>query len=416
MRDDFRFALDSVLVNRRRMLLTVAIIAVGVASLVGIQTAVSILADEVAGSLGRAGAGRFTLQARDDASPITLRQAQQFIEPVMPVMPGSTASVMPGLTASVMPGSTGHLSAPLRFASVWSVRTTMAQIRCGSVATDPVIQVVACDENYPSVYDVRLSAGRGFTAREVEEHQPVALLGDNVRKKLFGTENGLGEMVSFAGGRYRVVGVLAREGALYGSSLDGSLLIPISDAPAGCSITVRVADGGALSSAVAAAGRQLAAVRRLPPGAEPDFDIVQSNDTEATLASLRSKLSLVALAIGLVTMLGASTGLMNSLLVSVKERTREIGTRRALGAKARGIARQFLLESMMIGQLGNIAGILLGLLFGGLTALALDGHFAVPWPWVAAATLLSLVVSLLSGLLPARRAAALDPIEALRSL
>lgn len=427
MRDVFRFALDSVLANRRRMWLTVAIIAVGVASLVGIQTAVSILADEVAGSLGRAGAGRFTLQAVDDAPPITLRQAQQFMASVMPgspVMPGSTASVMsgltasvmPGLTASVMPGSTGHLNAPFRSATAWSVRTTMAQIRCGSVATDPVIRVVACDENYPSVYDVRLSAGRGFTAREVEEHQPVALLGDNVRKKLFGTENGLGEMVSFASGRYRVVGILAREGALYGSSLDGSLLIPISDAPAGCSITVRVADGGALSSAVAAAGRQLAAVRRLPPGAEPDFDIVQSNDTEATLASLRSKLSLVALAIGLVTMLGASTGLMNSLLVSVKERTREIGTRRALGAKARGIARQFLLESMMIGQLGNIAGILLGLLFGGLTALALDGHFAVPWPWVAAATLLSLVVSLLSGLLPARRAAALDPIEALRSL
>ena len=406
MRDDFRFALDSVLANRRRMWLTVAIIAVGVASLVGIQTAVSILADEVAGSLGRAGAGRFTLQAKEDAPPITLRQVQQFL-----ALESSNSG-----GPSVMPGSTGHLDAPLHAASAWSVQTSMAQIRCGGVATDPVVQVLACDEHYLPVYDVRLSAGRGFTAREVEEHQPVALLGDNVRKKLFGTESGLGETVSFAGGRYRVVGVLAREGALYGSSLDGSLLIPISDAPAGCSITVHVADGGALSSAVAAAGQRLAAVRRLPPGAEPDFDIVQSNDTEATLASLRSKLSLVALAIGLVTMLGASTGLMNSLLVSVKERTREIGTRRALGAKARGIARQFLLESMIIGQLGNIAGILLGLLFGGLTALALDGNFAVPWPWVAAATLLSLVVSLLSGLLPARRAAALDPIEALRSL
>ena len=408
MRDVFRFALDSVMANRRRMWLTVAIIAVGVASLVGIQTAVSILADEVAGSLGRAGAGRFTLQSRDNAPPITLRQAQKF----MAAGSSSTASGGP----DVMPGLTGHLNAPLRSASTWSVQTTMAQVRCGGVATDPVVRVVACDENYLSVYDVRLTAGRGFTAREIEGHQPVALLGDNVRKKLFGTESGLGEMVSFAGGRYRVVGVLAREGALYGSSLDGSLLIPISETPVGCSITVRVADAGTLSSAVAAAGRQLAAVRRLPPGAEPNFDIVQSNDTESTLASLRSKFSLVALAIGLVTMLGASVGLMNSLLVSVKERKREIGTRRALGAKARGIARQFLMESMIIGQLGNVAGILLGLLFGGLTALALDGHFSVPWPWIGAATLLSLVVSLLSGLLPARRAAALDPIEALRAL
>ena len=411
MRDVFRFALDSVLANRRRMWLTVAIIAVGVASLVGIQTAVSILADEVAGSLGRAGAGRFTLQARDDAPPITLRQAQQFIEPVMPVMP-----VMPGLTASVMPGLTGHLNAPFRSATAWSVRTTMAQVRCGGVATDPVVRVVACDENYPSVYDVRLTAGRSFTAREVEGHQPVALLGDNVRKKLFGTEDGLGEMVSFAGGRYRVVGVLAREGALYGSSLDASLLIPIDASSLSCCITVRVPPAVSESAALAEAGQRLAAVRRLPPGAEPDFEVVQADGAEATLASLRSKLSLVALAIGLVTMLGASTGLMNSLLVSVKQRTREIGTRRALGARARTISRQFLLESVVIGQMGNLAGVLLGLLFGGLTALALDGRFVVPWPWLGAATLLSLAVSLASGVLPARRAAALDPIKALRSL
>ncbi len=413
MRDVFRFALDSVLANRRRMWLTVAIIAVGVASLVGIQTAVSILADEVAGSLGRAGAGRFTLQACDDASPITLRQAQQFIEPVMP---GSTASVMSGLTASVMPGLTGHLNAPFRSATAWSVRTTMAQVRCGGVATDPVVRVVACDENYPSVYDVRLTAGRSFTAREVEGHQPVALLGDNVRKKLFGTEDGLGEMVSFAGGRYRVVGVLAREGALYGSSLDASLLIPIDASSLSCCITVRVPPAVSESAALAEAGQRLAAVRRLPPGAEPDFEVVQADGAEATLASLRSKLSLVALAIGLVTMLGASTGLMNSLLVSVKQRTREIGTRRALGARARTISRQFLLESVVIGQMGNLAGVLLGLLFGGLTALALDGRFVVPWPWLGAATLLSLAVSLASGVLPARRAAALDPIKALRSL
>ncbi len=397
MRDVFRFALDSVLANRRRMWLTVAIIAVGVASLVGIQTAVSILADEVAGSLGRAGAGRFTLQARDDASPITLRQAQQFIGPVMP-------------------GLTGHLNAPFRSATAWSVRTTMAQVRCGGVATDPVVRVVACDENYPSVYDVRLTAGRSFTAREVEGHQPVALLGDNVRKKLFGTEDGLGEMVSFAGGRYRVVGVLAREGALYGSSLDASLLIPIDASSLSCCITVRVPPAVSESAALAEAGQRLAAVRRLPPGAEPDFEVVQADGAEATLASLRSKLSLVALAIGLVTMLGASTGLMNSLLVSVKQRTREIGTRRALGARARTISRQFLLESVVIGQMGNLAGVLLGLLFGGLTALALDGRFVVPWPWLGAATLLSLAVSLASGVLPARRAAALDPIKALRSL
>lgn len=411
MRDVFRFAWDSVWVNRRRMLLTVAIIAVGVASLVGIQTAVTILANEVAGSLGRAGAGRFTLQAQENAPPISYRQAYSFIAPT-----ASPTSLMPGPDPHRHARPDRVSEAPHRSASAWTMRATMAQVRSGGLITDPVVRVMACDENYLSCHNVGLAAGRGFTAREVEGHQPVALLGDNVRKKLFGTENGLGEMVSYAGGRYRVVGVLAREGALYGSSLDASLLIPIDASAVDCRITVRVPDGLSTTAAMAEAGRQLAAVRRLPPGAEPDFEIVQADGAEATLASLRSKLSLLALAIGLVTMLGASVGLMNSMLVSVKQRTREIGVCRALGARARTVARQFLMESVLIGQLGNVAGVLLGLLFGGLTALALDGRFTVPWHWVGAATLLSLAVSLASALLPARRAARLYPIEALRSL
>ena len=160
----------------------------------------------------------------------------------------------------------------------------------------------------------------------------------------------------------------------------------------------------------------MAAVRRLDPGAEPDFEMVRSDSTQATLDSLRKKLSLMALVIGLITMLGASVGLMNSLLVAVKERTREIGTRRALGARARTIERQFLLESLLIGQAGNVAGVISGLGLGALVAWGLEGSFVVPWMWILAATLLSLLVSLASGLLPARRAAALDPIEALRSL
>ncbi len=395
MRDYFRFALDSVLCNRRRVLLTVAIIAVGVASLVGIQTAVAVLAGRVAGSFGKLGASLFTIQAKDDAPPITLRQAQE--------------TVMPGSTESVMPGSTGHL------ATVWSLRDRRAQVRCGAAATDPVVRVIACDAQYLAVQGVGVSAGRNFSEREVEERQAVALIGENVRKKLFGSQDGVGEQITCGSGRYRVVGVIDRQGSMFGESLDGALLVPIDGAPVSWCVTVRSSGGGSLSAEAAEAGGRMAAARRLPPGAKPDFEIVQADTTQALFEALRQKLSLVALAIGLVTMLGASIGLMNSLLVSVKERTREIGTRRALGARARDIAGQFLMESVLIGQAGNVAGTVLGLAFGGLTAWALDGRFTVPWGWLIAALLLSLVVSLVSGLLPARRAAALDPVEALRS-
>ncbi|MBR3485588.1 MAG: FtsX-like permease family protein [Bacteroidales bacterium] len=235
-------------------------------------------------------------------------------------------------------------------------------------------------------------------------------------KKLFGSQDGVGEQITCGSGRYRVVGVIDRQGSMFGESLDGALLVPIDGAPVSWCVTARSSGGGSLSAAAAEAAGRMAAARRLPPGAKPDFEIVQADTTQALFEALRQKLSLVALAIGLVTMLGASIGLMNSLLVSVKERTREIGTRRALGARARDIAGQFLMESVLIGQAGNVAGTVLGLAFGGLTAWALDGRFTVPWGWLIAALLLSLVVSLVSGLLPARRAAALDPVEALRSL
>ena len=385
MRDDFHFAIDAVLTNRRRALLTVAIIAVGVASLVGIQTTVGVLADRVAGSFDKLGASLFTIQPKDDAPPVGYRQAVAFRE----ACPAAT---------------------------VWSQLSNRTQVHGSGKVTDPVVRVVACDEGYVPCQGVGFSAGRNFTSREVSESQPVALIGDHIRRKLFGEGDGLGEQIAFEGRRYRVVGVIDRQGALFGASLDGSVLIPADGTAAGYCVTVRPTSAEPLSSVVAAAGQRMASIRRLAPGAEPDFEIVRADSTQAIVASVKSKLSLAALVIGLITMLGASVGLMNSLLVSVKERTREIGTRRALGARAKTIERQFLLESVLIGQAGNVAGVGLGLAFGALVAWGLDGRFLVPWLWLGAATLLSLTVSLASGLLPARRAAALDPIEALRSL
>ena len=387
MRDFFRFALDSLSTNRRRVLLTVAIIAVGVASLVGIETAVGVLTDRVAGSFDRLGAGLFTIRPKEDASPLDARQAAAF-------------------------------AAAFRQAeavSCWCISRQAAIVRSGGKATDPVVEIVATDAGYLACQDLSLASGRNFSPYEVEQHAKVALIGDNVRRRLFGDSDAIGKEITAAGARYRVIGVLQRQGALFGTGIDSGILCPMEATESSCSVTVRTAPAAA-GATLSEAGCLMAAIRRLPPGAAPDFEIVQADSAQATLASLRAKLSLVALAIGLITMLGAAVGLMNSMLVSVKERTREIGTRRALGAKARAIARQFLGEALLIGLLGSAAGILLGLLLGNLVALALDGGFSIPWGWIAAAVLLASAVSLVSGLLPARRAARLDPIEALRSL
>lgn len=384
MRDSFRFALDSVLCNRRRALITVAIIAIGVSALVGVQAALDIVARRVTGSFDRLGTGICTIRPAPAAPPITLHQACEFSrrteeEPV----------------------------------AIWLSRTPVAIVRSGGAATDPVVEIVACDQGYLDCFGVKLSWGRNFSPSEVDEKQLVAIIGEKVRRKLFSESTGLGEWVSCDDGRYRVIGVIEPQGALFGSNLDAAMLIPIDAAYGGCSVSFQSSSD---ASAIARAGCTMSAARRLAPGAEPDFEIVRADSSQAVLDSLRSKLSLVALAIGLITMLGAAVGLMNSMLVSVRQRTREIGIRRALGAKSHVIARQFLMEAVIVGQAGCMAGVLLGLLLGLLVALGLEGDFVVPWRWIGVSVLISLAVSLASGLLPARRAATLNPIDALTSL
>jgi len=409
MRDFFRFALDALFSNRRRVLLTVAIIAVGVASLVGIETAVDVLTRQVVGSFDKLGAGLFTIRSKPDAPPLTARQAMAFCASYSEA---SLRSDIPLLSQKNARSTEYH---PLSFASAWTLLQDPVVVQGGGKATDPVVHLLAADDGYLACQGVALAAGRNFSPYEVERHAAVALLGDNVRRRLFGEHDALGEMVSVGGLRLRVVGVVARQGAVFGTGLDDALICPLEPTATACSVTVRSAPGQA-RTAMLGAGSQMAVIRRLPPGAEPDFEMIEADSAEATLASLRAKLSLVALAIGLVTMLGAAVGLMNSMLVSVKERTREIGTRRALGARARDIRLQFLGEALLIGLAGSASGVLLGLLLGNLVALALEGGFSLPWGWTVAAVLLAAFVSLASGILPARRAAALDPIVALHSL
>lgn len=390
MSDYFRFILDSVFSNRRRAFITVAIIAVGVSALVGIQTALDVMADRVAGSFSRMGTGLCSIRPKAGAAPLTRQQAEAFCEA------WAAEAGVAGATACADGGSA-------------------VQVRSGAAMTDPVVRILYCDAAYAACNGAHVARGRGLTPRDVEERQPVALLGDNVRRRLFGEGDGLGEWVSCPAGRFRVAGVLERQGAMFGTQLDNAVLLPLDGNQADCSVLFRV-PSSAQAAAVADAGRRMAALRRLAPGAEPNFEIVRADSTEEMLASLRRKLSAAALVIGLITMLGAAVGLMNSMLVSVKERRREIGTCRALGARARDIERQFLLEAVVIGQAGCAVGVALGLVLGNLVALALDGDFAAPWRWIGLSVLLSLAVSLLSGVLPARRAASLDPIVALHIL
>jgi putative ABC transport system permease protein len=202
---------------------------------------------------------------------------------------------------------------------------------------------------------------------------------------------------------------------------DNRLLIPLQTAKrfygsnnTSYDILIALRDPTKVEGAIAEATVTMRKVRRLRAGEENDFEVENSSDLVSIIKDNTVTLRLAAVSIGLMTLLGAAIGLMNIMLVTVTERTKEIGVRKALGATRRNVLLQFLIEAIVICQIGGILGIIGGVALGNLVAMITGGGFIVPWLWIALALVVCTVVGLLSGLYPALRAAALDPIESLR--
>ncbi|MDD2583573.1 MAG: FtsX-like permease family protein, partial [Bacteroidales bacterium] len=211
-----------------------------------------------------------------------------------------------------------------------------------------------------------------------------------------------------------------KQGATFGGGVDSQVWIPLSNARgvflsenSFFSIGVIPLDENQ-TKAIDAAEQLFRSIRRLSPIDSSDFRITRSDAFMEGIMEVMSYVTIAAFIIGSITLLGAAVGLMNIMLVSVKERTREIGTRKALGANSKTIKQQFLFESIVIGQLGGLFGILLGIAVGNITALIMRGPFVMPWLWIFSGVAVCLLVSIASGYFPAVRASKLDPIEALR--
>lgn len=396
-------ALRSVKSNRLRSLLTVAIIAAGIMSLVGILTAVESMDASLKEAYGRMGAGMITVRSRH---------------------------YMPQEEGRVRNPREISRSQAVRFAdsyhvpSVVSVSAVLAEnvkVAANGKETAPVVGIVASDEKYLSFNMLEIGLGRNMSAAEADGGRQCCLLGHNVWKSLFGTRDPSGCKVRIAGRDYAVVGVLSPVGNTAGDGADDCVIIPYAGSTDGIAGNVPDFRIGVLpdpevdaSYAVSEAERVFRAVRRLSPADITDFRITRSEAVVEELDSVIGTLTLAAVAIGLITITGAAVGLMNIMLVSVRERKREIGLRKALGASSVRIRRQFMLESVIVCEAGGLAGVLAGIAAGNAVAAVMESVFTVPWLWMSAAFALCLLVGIMSGYVPAGRAAALDPIECLR--
>lgn len=405
LRENLSVSLTAVKTNKLRSILTIMMIAVGIMALVGILTAIDAIKGSVTDSFNRMGASTITIRSQSlvgQSSEVRRRIRNK-----------------PAITYQQAMAFAESYSVPSRIA-VYATAAGMMEVSYGSEKTNPDITIIGANPDYFPVNALELSEGRLFSTFEMSSSGFVTVIGYGLMS-LFGEQDPIGEFLNVDGRRYQVIGVLRSKGAAFGGGADKQIFIPLGNARSvyggddmNFQIKIQPLEGQNSQDAYEEAEILFRTVRRLSPTDETDFRVDRSEDMlERSMETMRI-VTIVAVIIGLITLLGAAVGLMNIMLVSVNERTREIGTRKAMGATSRIIKQQFLFEAIVIGQLGGAGGIVLGILAGNLTSLGMKMPFVIPWLWMLLGVGVCLVVSILSGYIPAVRASKLDPIEALR--
>ncbi len=395
--------------NRLRFFLTVAIIGLGIMALVGILTASEALKASVHTSFSSMGANTFRITGAVlkssrhggnnrfsvyEDNRITYDEAAAFSKRFR-------HSTVVGLSASA---------------------TSTATASAGSKKTNPNVRVTGVDEHYLEISATQLAAGRNFSAYELQSGTYTCIIGSGVAARLFGVNmrEGVGRTISVGNAVYKVIGIMESRGGSMIMDTDNMILVPLQNA--------RILYGGDKSYVISVAVKDVRrktviaeeaegvfrVIRKLPPGVESNFSVNLNDSLIVSLLDIIKYISWAALVIGIITVAGSVTGLMNIMLVSVAERTREIGISKALGARAGTIKGQFLTESVLISLAGGFVGIVAGVLTGNLVGSLLKGPVVVPWIWILVAVSLCAGVGIISGIYPAVKASRLDPIEALR--
>jgi putative ABC transport system permease protein len=410
MNEILKMAFGSLGVNKLRSFLTMSGITIGVFSVIGVMTAVSALRGQIETGLSFLGSNIFQFakwpigivnsgserHKYESRRKFTLQMAQRYTE------------LMGGAAEIVCLKSFTNGDPPV-------------QATYNGHKTTPDITFGGTDQNFLVTNQYSIDTGRNFTNEDVDLIRPVAIIGQELVTRLFPSETPLGKRVKANGRTYTVIGTFASKGTAFGGNEDNILMVPITRFMTDFGeekYNVNIATqshsqleyGATLDKGVGA----MRIVRALRPDQENDFEIYSNDSLIAAFAKIADVVSMGAFIISAIALLAAGVGIMNIMLVSVTERTREIGIRKAVGARKITILTQFLVESVVLSVTGGLAGILLGTAAGNGVALLLSATIVFPWGWAATGVIVCSLIGIVFGMYPAWKAASLDPIEALR--
>jgi putative ABC transport system permease protein len=405
-RESVQMALSAVRTSKLRSLLTLLGIAVGVFSIISVMTAVGVLKNSIEEGMMQLGANTFQVQkfpafntGPDDRrrfrnrKDITIEQAELVAE------------------RATLAEAVGFEIWSFGKVFVWHGEKTNPNLSIGGENLDGLV-----------TNDWTVEVGRSFSAQDVDEGRKVMILGQAVAEKLFPPSiNPLGEEVRVDGALYQVIGVFTKKGSNLGGNQDNFGAVPITTymqkygkADHSVNIMVKARTKELLEDTIEQVRSILRAARKVTPGAEDDFAYFSNDSLIKQFNEFTLYLRLGVLLVSSIALLAAGVGIMNIMLVSVTERTREIGIRKAIGALKKDILAQFIIEAVILSELGGILGVFAGILTGNVVGLLLEVPAVIPWDWAAIGIIVCSLVGLLFGVYPAWKAANLDPIEALR--
>jgi putative ABC transport system permease protein len=398
-----KMALVAIRSNKLRSALTLLGIVVGVFSIIAVMTAVQVLQNSIEEGLSNLGSHTFQVQKQ----PVMANHAQW-----LKAMKRKDIRYEQGLIVK----EKMHLAEAVALES-WKGGQV---VQYGSMKTNPNVQVAGEEPEGMPTNNWMIKEGRSLSDDDLRYSNRVAILGDDVVKKLFPRGNAVGSKIRLSDDQFLVIGTFEPKGSSLGGNDDNRVVIPISSFLGmygklrSIHIMIKAKSAEVYDDCVEEARMILRTIRNVAPSEEDDFTIFSNDSLIETFNEFTMYVKLGVGFISFVSLLAAGIGIMNIMLVSVTERTREIGIRKAIGAKRTNILAQFITEAVVLCEIGGIIGILLGVLGGNITALAFNFPPVFPLDWALIGFAITTFVGVVFGVYPAWKAANLDPIESLR--